>query len=127
MTVYPRYEPTPLVAGDLKLVSRPILVAAGQNQAFTVLPRGTLLGAVTATGKCVVSKASATDGSQVPTYVTTDDLDTSAADVPANGYVEGEFAWELVNVDASWTLGPLNAALAARSSLLIFVQIGATG
>ncbi len=124
--IYPRYEPTPLVAGDLKLVSRPILVAAGQNAVGTVLPRGTLLGVVTATGKCIVSKVAATDGSQVPTYVTTDDLDTSAADVPSNGYVQGEFGFELSNVDPSWTLGPLNAALAAQRSLLIFVQMGAT-
>ena len=124
--IYPRYEPTPPIAGDLKLVSRPIVVAAGQNAAGAVLPRISLLGVVTATNKSVLCKANATDGSQVPVYVTTDDLDTSAADVPANGYVEGEFAWELSNVDPSWTLQTLNAALAARPSLLIFVQIGAT-
>ncbi len=56
--IYPRYEPTPLVAGDLKLVSRPILVAAGQNAPFTVLPRGTVLGQRTTDTVAAAVKAS---------------------------------------------------------------------
>ncbi len=58
--------------------------------------------------------------------MTTDDLDTSAADVQANGYVQGEFAFELCTVDPSWTLTSLNVACQLRSALLIFVAIGAT-
>jgi hypothetical protein len=217
MTVYPRYEPTPLVAGDLKLVDRPVVVAAGQNLAGTVLPRGTVLGkrttdtvatgpkasgantgngtvamdgstpilsnaragtyqvrftsptafrvtdprgtvlgdgavgtafadqikfnvtagatafaagdgfdiAVSGTGKMVLSKAGATDGSQDPVCITADDVDTSAADAFGPAYYTGEFAFEIANVDPSWTLDTLNAAFAAKGTQIYFRSVGA--
>ncbi len=63
---------------------------AGQN-----LPRGALLGRITATGsstgKYVLSVAAASDGSQVPSAVLVHDTDATAGDVDALVYQRGDF------------------------------------
>lgn len=125
MTDYPSYNPTSLIAGDFDLAVRRIVVVAGQNAAGAVLPRGTVLGKVTATGKYKKSVASANDGSQVPTGVLTDDIDASVADVTCREYATGEFTFEVANVDGSWTIDTLNAAFEAKGQPIFFRSVGA--
>ena len=67
----------------------PFQIAGGQ-----VLAMGSVLGAVTATGKLILSLAAAVDGSQVPIAILVEDLDTTQngnADVNHSVYVEGKF------------------------------------
>ena len=217
MTTYAAYDPTPLIAGDFDLASRPITVAMGQNTSGTVLPKGSVMGQKTADGatsavkasgantgngtlaldgstpvlrnsragvysvrftaattfrvtdplgdvlgdgtagaafadqvkfvataggtpfvagdgfditvtgsnKYVVSRATATDGSQVPLCVTTDDVDASAADIVSHAYFTGQFAFEIANVDGSWTIDTLNQAFVSRGSSIFFRSVGA--
>jgi len=104
-------------------------VASGQNVSGAVLPRGTVLGIVTTTGlattgQAIVSKATATDGSQVPTGVLTDDVDTSVAAVVAQEYETGVFAYEIANIDPSWTIATLNRAFQAKGQPVFFRSVG---
>lgn len=124
MTVYPSFNPTSLIAGDSDLLNRQVIVAASQNAPGAVLPRGTVLGIVTATGKAKISIATATDGSQIPTGVLADDIDTSVVDVIAQEYETGIFAYEIANIDASWTISTLNRAFQAKGQPLFFRAVG---
>ena len=66
------------------------VLLAGQN-----LPRGALLGRITATGsstgKYTLSVAAATDGSQSPVAVLVHDTDATAGDTEALVYTRGDF------------------------------------
>jgi len=65
----------------------PFLIAGGQT-----LLRGSVLGAITATGKLTLSLSGASDGSQNPMAILCEDLDTtvnSNADVPFHVLVHG--------------------------------------
>lgn len=114
------FDPTPLIAGDMNLEHRPVTVLSGQG----ALLRGTVLGVVTASGKAIKSVRTAVDGSQGPTGVLTDDIDATAADVVCNQYETGEFAWEKLIVDASWTMAQLDAAFRARGQALFIRSVG---
>lgn len=80
------YTPDALFAGDAdNLVCRKFTVAsAGQ-----ALPRGAVLGKVTAGGKLVLSTAAASDGSQEPYAILADSIPAGAADVEAMAYLTG--------------------------------------
>ncbi len=69
-------------------VLAPAQIASGQS-----LQAGSVLGAVTATGELKLSDASATDGSEIPTAILLEDLDTTSAggSVTFNVAVEGFF------------------------------------
>lgn len=118
MTTYAKYDPTSLFAGGDDFHARKITVASGAG----ALQRGALLGVVTATGKAVACVKTASDGSQTPVAVLAYDIDATAADVDAQAYEEGAFAWERMTVDASWTLDALNAAFRAAGRS-IFVRL----
>ncbi len=68
------YTPDNLVAGETQLVSETGTLLAGQ-----VLPRGALLGKITATGKLPLSTSAATDGSQNPYGILYDAYDMTAS------------------------------------------------
>ncbi len=123
---YPSYDPTALFAGDFPVRAQVLTVATGQNAAGTCLPRGTLLGRVTASGKYIVSVATAADGSQLPENlrVLAADTDTSAADVLTPLYRTGEFAYEEMTVDTSWTLAALQTATDVANGGLFIRSVG---
>jgi hypothetical protein len=125
--VFASYDPTALFAGALPIRHRPVTVASGSNAAGTVLPRGTLLGRVTATDKYIPCVKTANDGSQVPAAVLAADLDASAADAVGPAYDEGEFAAEKLFLDVSWTIQTLQAALRQASSRIYARTVGVLG
>jgi hypothetical protein len=125
MTVYAAFDPSALFAGDFQHVSRTLTVLTGQNASGTLLPRGTLLGRVTTSDKYIPCVKTASDGSQTPVAILAVDTDTSAADSVAPAYFVGEFAFEKMTVDASWTLTTLQNALRQSSSMLFIRSLGA--
>lgn len=125
--VYSSYDPTALYAGAFPVRHRAITVASGSNVTGTPLPRGTLLGRVTATDKYIPCVKTATDGSQTPAAILAVDSDSSAADVATVAYFEGEFAGEKMNIDASWTIATLQAALRQAGSVLFVRSVGVLG
>lgn len=72
----------------------------------------------------VLSVASATDGSQVPSCLLADGgVDTSSGAVTAMAYFTGEFTFEELTVDASWTMAQLNQIFADKGQS-IFLRSG---
>ena len=125
--VYSTFDPSSLFAGAFPTRQRPITLASGSNTAGTPLPRGALLGRVTASGKYIPCKATATDGSQNPTAVLAADTDAGSADAETAAYFEGEFAFQLMTIDVSWTLSALGAALAQAPSPLYVRSVEVLG
>ena len=62
------------------------LILTGQT-----LKKGSILGAVSASGKLKLSTAAAGDGSEVPVAILGEDLDTTSGDKLFAVYVEGTF------------------------------------
>jgi hypothetical protein len=79
---------TPDSLFDRDTVTRKRTVASGAG----VLPRGTLLGKITASGKYLKSIAAANDGSEVPDAILLEPVDATAADAEAAVALAGEFA-----------------------------------
>ena len=75
-----------LIAGDYPLLTKAVTIASGQN-----LTRGTLLGVITASGKSIKSLSAATDGSEVPDSILTEDADATSSDLERVAYIAGEF------------------------------------
>lgn len=125
--VFSTYDPSSLFAGEPPVRHRPITLASGSNTTGTPLPRGSLLGRVTATDKYIPCVKTASDGSQTPVAILAADTDAGAADVATTAYFEGEFAFEKMNVDASWSLTTLQASVRQTSSDLYIKSIGTLG
>lgn len=66
-----------------------------------------------ATGQYLLSVTSASDGSQNPSAILTDDADASAGPVTTGAYLTGEFNSRAITYDATWTVATLRAALRA--------------
>lgn len=79
-------------ASDYPIVTKPITIAAGQD-----LKEGAVLGKITDSedpdfGKCVLSVAAATDGSEVPyAILSSTHIDATEGAKAASAYVAGEF------------------------------------
>lgn len=100
--------------GQIPLVSDPITVKQGE-----VRLAGTVMGKITATGKYIKSVRTAVDGSEVPAVILGVDVDATAGDKASFGHVHGQFIWEGLAVDASWTYAQLKAALAGSTIFLV--------
>jgi len=102
------FLPDQLIAGPFQRVTGNVTLAGANG----VLLRGTVLGAVTASGKYIPAASAATDGSQNPLVILADTYDTTSGDVVGAGvYLTGEF-----NVNAV-TLGTGLTAAAAKTAL----------
>ena len=94
------YTPDHLVAGLTQLVTENMVLAAG-----AALPRGAVVGRITASGKATICTAAATDGSQTPYGILADFYDASLADVGnAAVYVKGEFNQNAIILGAGHTI-----------------------
>ncbi len=127
--IYANFSPTALYSGDFPRQTRAVVVAQGSNAApvngvATPAKRGTPLGRVTATDKYIPSVKTATDGSQVPTAVLAVDTDASAADVASKAYFTGQFAGEVMSIDASWTIATLEAAFRQAGTDIVIDSVG---
>ena len=125
MTTYLGFNPTSLRAGDFLMLSRPVTVAAGANASGVVLPRGAILGQITATKKWTLSVAAATDGSQVPKSVLSADIDASAVDVICPAYFTGEFADLMCTYGAGHSQATVDAAFIASGQPIFIRKVGA--
>lgn len=122
MTAYPMFDPTSLFAGPSDIVARNITILSGATvNSSTSLPRGTVLGRVSASDKYIPSVAGASDGSQAPVAILADDISTASGDVAAPAYFEGEFADLKLTFDASWTAATLEAKF-RQSNVPIFLR-----
>lgn len=107
------YLPDQLVAGNQKIVTDTVTLGAG------TLPRGSVLGQITASGNYILSVKTAVDGSQNPSAVLADAADASGGAVLCGVYLTGELNANALNFDASWTASTLKPALRPQG---IFVK-----
>ena len=80
------FVPDNLFAGSARVVTDSVVIAAGQQ-----LVRGAVLGRISSTGQYVLSEADATDGSEVPTAILAQDVDTTGGARTVTVYVAGMF------------------------------------
>lgn len=108
------YSPDQLVAGDFPRATRSATLVSGQN-----LPRGAVLGKLTASGKYVLSLAAATDGSEVPSAILVDACDASGGDQTIGIFETGEFLGSALTLGTGHTLASVRDALRDAS---IFIR-----
>lgn len=130
MTIFTEFNPTALRAGDCPMLSRPVTLAMGANAApvngiATPLPRGSILGLITSSGKMTLSALAATDGSQVPVAVLAADTDASLADQVCPAYYMGEFADLMCTFGAGHTQATVDTAFANAGKPMFIRKVGA--
>ena len=109
------FTPDTLIVGNAHLlVSRQITLASGQN-----LPRGAVLGKVTASSKYVLSASAASDGSQTPDLVLAEACDASAGDKTTVAYSRGDFAAGALTLGAAHTASSIAEGLRAKGIVII--------
>lgn len=103
------YEPRQIIAGtETGAIAKGITLKKGQG----VLLSGTVLGVITASGLSVPVDSAASDGSQNPSTVLTDNVDTDKAeDVISTGYETGVFRSDKLVFGGADTLGTHETAL----------------
>lgn len=99
------FVPDQLISGPLQIVTDSVTIAISG-----VLKRGTVLGTITATGLYTPSKKDATDGSENPSAILVDDVDTTTASQVGGVYLMGEFNQHRLIFDNTWTVAELKAA-----------------
>lgn len=99
------FVPDQLIAGTLQLVTDSVTITGGPYK------RGTILGAITASGKYTHCVKTATDGSETPLAILVDDVDASTSDQTGGVYLMGEFNQNYITVDNSWTIAEMKVAL----------------
>ena len=109
------FTPDNLTAGNESLLfSRKVNIAAGE-----VLPRGALLGKVSASGEYRLSLAAETDGSETPDAILVDDVDASAGATEAMIYLRGDFHAPALTLGTGHTLDSVFEGLRGKG---IFVK-----
>ena len=109
------YTPDSLLAGNAHLlVARKVTVLSGQ-----VLPRGAVLGIVTASGKAILSLAAANDGSQTPDLILAEDVDATGADATALAYERGDFNALAITLGTGHTVASIREGLRAKGIALL--------
>ncbi|MFS7187956.1 head decoration protein [Serratia proteamaculans] len=98
------FVPDQLVSGPLQLVTDSVTIGVSG-----ALKRGTVLGMVTATGAYIPSKKDATDGSEKPSAILVDNVDTTTTAQTGGVYLMGEFNQHRLIFDATWTSAELKA------------------
>lgn len=107
------FNPDQLISGPLQVVTDPGIIAKAG-----ILKRGTILGMVTASGEYTLSKKDATDGSETPSAILVDDVNTTEGSVNGGLYLMGEFNQNRIIHDATWTAAELKAAMRQFSIFL---------
>lgn len=98
------FVPDQLVSGPLQLVTDSVTIGVSG-----ALKRGTVLGMITETGAYIPSKKDATDGSEKPSAILVDNVDTTTTAQTGGVYLMGEFNQHRLIFDASWTVAELKA------------------
>jgi len=117
------FSPDQLIAGNANLLlADPIIISAGQN-----LPRGAVLGRVTATGEYVLCAAhdggepptAITDGSEAPLLILAESVDATSAPTQALGYKRGDFLASQVTLGPGHTVASIAPTLRALGIFLV--------
>lgn len=98
------FVPDQLVSGPLQLVTDSVTIGVSG-----AIKRGTVLGMVTATGAYIPSKKDATDGSEKPSAILVDNVDTTTTAQTGGVYLMGEFNQHRLIFDTTWTIAELKA------------------
>ncbi|BBI92825.1 head decoration protein [Serratia symbiotica] len=98
------FVPDQLVSGPLQLVTDSVTIGVSG-----ALKRGTVLGMITATGAYIPSKKDATDGSEKPSAILVDNVDTTTTAQTGGVYLMGEFNQHRLIFDKTWTIVDLKA------------------
>lgn len=99
------FTPDGLVIGTYR--ARKVTIKSGAG----VLARGTLLGSVTADRKRIKSLSAASDGSQSPESILSEDVDATSADVEAVVYISGDFDVDKVILGAGHTAASIDVEM----------------
>ena len=102
-----------LLAGEFPRIVELATVSGG------MYARGTILGKITASGKCTICTSAATDGSKDAYAILAEAVDTSEKDKQAVVYLTGEFNAAALTVGSGLTVDGLKDALRAKS---IFIK-----
>lgn len=109
------YTPDSLLAGNAHLlVARKVTVLSGQ-----VLPRGAVLGIITASGKAILSLAAASDGSQTPDLILAEAVAATGADATALAYERGDFNARAITLGTGHTVASIREGLRAKGIALL--------
>jgi hypothetical protein len=108
-----QYQPDQLVSGEFPRVARSGTIAAGQN-----LPKGAVLGRVTASGELKLSATAAGDGSEKVYAVLAEAIDTTGGAATAPIYLTGEFNPADLTFGTGHTAASTGDALRAHSIFL---------
>ena len=114
------FTPDRLIAQNAHLlIDEPITLISGQN-----LPRGALLGKITASGKYTLSLSASADGSQTPVAILAEDTNASGGDKVTVAYFRGDFDPSAMTFGASHTAATVKAGLRTLNIELISTQGG---
>ena len=102
-----------LLAGEFPRIVELATVSGGKYA------RGTILGKITASGKCTICTSAATDGSKDAYAILAEAVDTSEKDKQAVVYLTGELNAAALTVGSGLTVDGLKDALRAKS---IFIK-----
>lgn len=108
------YQPRQLSAGDFPIAMETAVITAGQT-----LSCGAVLGQVTATKEYLLCKAAAEDGSQVPSAILDQDVDTMSGAKSATIRLTGQVLGSQLTLGEGLTLA---AAKAALRPLCLFIR-----
>lgn len=89
------------------------------------LPRGAVLGRITASGKWTLSASASSDGSQIPRGILAFDVPDPGADALVSVYDQGSFVAEKLTFGAGHSAATVEAALAAASINIRIKSVGA--
>jgi hypothetical protein len=110
------YSPDQLLVGG-EYLSRQITLVSGQN-----LPRGAVLGRITASGKYTLSASAAGDGSQTPDCILAEATNASAGDVVTIAFFRGSFNANKVVLGTGHTVGSVTEGLRVKDIHLVPAQ-----
>jgi hypothetical protein len=110
-------------SGEIKTLTQTIAkVSAG-----AVIPAGTVLGKVTASGKLIPCLSGAVDGSNIPCAILPEAVNTVPGDVNFAVYIQGDFNLDWVVFDASFSTEALKLAAFPLNSGITVQKLGYSG
>jgi hypothetical protein len=104
----PEFTPDTLLGGDFPRQTATVTLAAGAS-----LPRGAVLGRITASGKYKLCDKAADDGSQSPRALLAEAVAATSADASVSVYLTGAFTAAALTLGGTTTTGDVEDALRA--------------
>lgn len=119
------YTPEQRFAGDSDIITKPMIVA--KVSAGGVIPEGTVLGRVTASGKLIPAVVGASDGSAIGVAILPEAIDTTGGDVTIAVYLAGEFNLDWLKFDATFNTEALKLDAFGASGSIVVRKLGYSG